>query len=147
MDEKMAIIILFSMLFLMAFSCEKKVIDQEPEEGAYIGDYTNILGKVITNDTYEDIYGDTCHNWAIDISKRAFNSIEWTIDSSLYHHSLSSDSILAPGVSLPDLFKVNNIRIIFSAERYYTWGELTQPDFRGVYGWKVILTKIEQYQE
>lgn len=134
------------MLFLMAFSCEKKVIDQEPEEGAYIGDYTDILGKVIINDTYENIYGDTCHNWAIDISRKAFQSEDWTIGLSLVYNAFTLDSILAPEESLPDTFRIDNLKIVFSAERYNYCQVLTQPDFRTVYGCRVIITKIVAYE-
>lgn len=147
MERTMAKIVLFFMLFLMAFSCEKKVIDQEPEEGAYIGDYIDLFGKIIINDSLLLPNGeDYKRNWAIDISKKAFQSEDWTIGLSLVHNAFALDSILAPEESLPETFKIDNLKIVFSAKRYNYCKVLTQPDFRTAYGCKVIITKIEQYE-
>lgn len=144
MKTRLIYFIILLSFFFVAFSCNK---NEDPEEGAYIGDYTDILGKVIINDSLLLPNGeDYNRNWAIDISKKAFYSEDWTIGLSLVHNAFTLDSILAPEESLPDTFKVDNLKIVFSAERYNYCKVLTQPYFRSVYGCRVIITKIERYE-
>lgn len=137
-------IILLSFIFV-AFSCDKDNDSQDTEECEYIGRYSDILGKVIINDTFITTEGDTDYVWAIDISKIAFNTSCWTIDSAFAHYGVASDSILAPEESLPDTFREDNMRIIFSADRYNCCDRLTQPNFRGWYGCKIDITEISEY--
>ena len=142
MKTRLIYFIILLSFFFIAFSCNK---NEGPGKCEYIGKYTDMLGKVIVNNINFNDEGDTGYVWAIDISKKAFNTENWTIEASMVYNGLASDSILAPAESLPESFKVDNLQIVFSADRYNCCNKLTQPYFRGWYGCKVEITEIAEY--
>jgi len=143
METIVRIILPCIIMMFTACSCEKDTQSQNCDENTIIETYSDILGKVFINNQYFTYEGDTAYIYAITISIKDFYS-----DKVTFFHSepwtIDTDSILAP-LNLPDNFKIDNLRIVFSGHKLNCCKVLTQPHWMVGYGCKCRITDIKIY--
>lgn len=137
------IILPYIIMTFTAYSCEKEPQNQDCDENSIIETYSNISGKIFINNQYFTNEGDTAYIYSITISMKDFYS-----DNVTFFHSepwmIDTDSILVP-LNLPENFKIDNLRIIFSCDKLNCCKVLTQPNWRVGYGCNCRITDIKLY--
>ena len=137
---KMYTFIMIQVMFFSLIGCNEEEQEQfncqDSCSNEYIIEiYTNIKGKVFINNFYITENSDTNYIYAITISNKDLNYSNWTI---------YPDSILVP-CNLPNEFKINNQKIIVSGLKKSCCQLLAHPNFRGGYGCKFEITKIDKF--